>query len=363
MRKLTELRARAPLTKQTRERRRVITARITFAFCLLSFAFSPLIQAQPPYPEPQGWVNDFARVLDAATREKLNDLVSDLEKQTTAEIAVVTVETTAPLTPKQYAVELFNRWKVGKQGKDNGVMILLAVKDRRVEIETGYGVEGILPDGKVGEIIRTYMVPYFKNNRWGEGLVAGTQQIAGVLLEDFKASQTTSGKVERSLKTGGSLYIAGWVYFALWILYLLVQNARNRALSLGTSALITLPGLLLLFFSFFPFIIPSILGVLALVQNFRHHCPRCGNWIRIQKRTLRPASYAIAGLREVVYDCPACRYHTVEMERIPRRVRTSPWYAGGGSYGGYSGSGRSSGGSFGGFGGGSSGGGGAGSSF
>ncbi|HWP49248.1 MAG TPA: TPM domain-containing protein [Candidatus Limnocylindrales bacterium] len=332
--------------------------------CLLGWVLILPIQAQIQYPEPQGWVSDFANVLTPQIREELNNLITDVEKQTTAEIAVVTVESTAPLTPKQYATELLNRWKVGKKGKDNGVLILLAVKDRRIEIETGYGVEGILPDGKVGEIIRTYMVPYFKNNRWGEGLIAGTQQIARVILEDTQTSPTSSKKVERRLPTGGFLYLSGWIYFIFWIFYLGIQNLRNRALPLGLLALLTLPGLFYLFFAFFPFIIPFIPGAWASVQNLRNRCPRCGNRMLVQKNTLRPASYSSMGLREVVYTCPVCGYHEVKMETTPRLTRTS-YYGpyGGGSFGGFGGSGRSSGGSFGGFGGGSSGGGGAGSSF
>lgn len=109
---------------------------------------------QAHYPAPQGRVNDFAHVLDIATERTLDALIDEVEQRTTAEIAVVVVETTAPLPPKSYVTELFNQWGVGKHGEDSGVMILLATQDRRVEIETGYGVEGILPDGKIGTIIR-----------------------------------------------------------------------------------------------------------------------------------------------------------------------------------------------------------------
>src|SRR5690606_33123274 len=142
--------------------------------------------AQNPYPQVQGWVNDFAQVIDAPTEAKLNALIADANRQTTAEMAGVVVETTARDTPRQYVTALFNQWGVGRRGADNGVMILLALNDRRVEIETGYGVEDILPDGKVGEIIRTSMVPYFRRQQWGEGLLAGSQQIARILQQDYQ---------------------------------------------------------------------------------------------------------------------------------------------------------------------------------
>jgi uncharacterized protein len=122
--------------------------------------------AQAPLPAPQeGRVHDFAQVLEPATTAQLNALAAEVEQRTTAELAVVVVHTTAPLTPKEYVTALFHHWGVGKRGSDNGVMVLLAIHERRVEIETGYGVEGMLPDGAVGEIIRTAMSPSFTHER------------------------------------------------------------------------------------------------------------------------------------------------------------------------------------------------------
>lgn len=333
---------------------KTVLLKVIFLVLILSLS----IQAQDQYPQPQGWVNDFAHVLDTPTKDKLNSLVTDLEKQTTAEIAVVVVETTAPLTPKNYVTELFNRWGVGKKGVDNGIMILLAIKDRRVEIETGYGIEGILPDGKMGDIIRTYMVPHFKNNQWGEGLLAGTQQIARVILEDYKATLTPSEKATRekeAIELDSFLPAMGWAYYVIWILYVFIQNMRNQLMPSTTLAIISLPGLFFLLFSFFPFIIPFGLGIWAIIENVRHRCTQCGKWLFIRKKTLRSPTYSSAGLREVVYDCSMCRYHEVKMETIPKLTRSSS----GSSSGGWS----SGGGSSGSFGGGSSGGGGAGSSF
>jgi len=86
---------------------------------------------------------------------------------------------------------LFDNWKPGKKGKDNGVLILLAIKERRWRIETGYGVEGILPDGVCGEIGRDYMVPYFKQNEYSEGLYQGVIKIAQVIGKDANIELNT----------------------------------------------------------------------------------------------------------------------------------------------------------------------------
>jgi len=153
---------------------------------LLAFFILPLFVYAENLPQPTGWVNDFAGVISADDKEKLNSLIGGLEEKTSAEIAVVTVTSIAPYDENEYARLLFDNWKPGKKGKDNGVLVLLAVKERRWRIETGYGIEGILPDGLCGEIGRNYMVPYFKEGRYAEGFYQGTLKIASVISGETK---------------------------------------------------------------------------------------------------------------------------------------------------------------------------------
>jgi uncharacterized membrane protein YgcG len=327
--------------------------------------------AQEPFPAPQGRVNDFAQVLDASTKAQLNALVAQVEQRTTAEIAVVVVHTTAPLTPKEYVTALFNRWGVGKRGIDNGVMVLLAIHDRRVEIETGYGVEGILPDGKVGEIIRTAMLPAFKHNRWGEGLVAGTQRVAQTLLEHTPTLRPPAEPRRPAMAARDVVYWIGWVYFVGWLGVLLIHWVRHYTISSRVLALITVPGVGFLVWAFVPFIVPFLIGLFPLAAHVRARCPACGLWLSRRKNTLRTPTRD--KLRETTYDCLACGYHDVQLA-IPGHGAwfgsSGPgdhsWSGGLGSNSiGTSGAGSGSVGSGtgGSFGGGSSGGGGAGGSF
>ncbi len=138
--------------------------------------------------EPQGWVNDFANVIDPTYKNKINSLILEVERKTTSEIAVVTVESIAPYDEKEYARALFEKWGIGKKGKDNGILVLLAVKERRWRIETGYGIESILPDRLCGEIGQNYMVPYFKEGKYSEGLYYGVAEIIRVITQDTKAT-------------------------------------------------------------------------------------------------------------------------------------------------------------------------------
>lgn len=163
-----------------------------FVFALIcNFAF-----AAGDIPQPVGWVNDFAGVIGPQDYEKLNSLISRIEEETSAEVAVVTVDSIAPYDEKEYARLLFDNWKPGKKGKDNGVLILLAVKDRLWRIETGYGVEGVLPDALCWKIGRDYMVPYFKQGQYAEGLYQGVSAIfkalSGEALPDAKRKDINS---------------------------------------------------------------------------------------------------------------------------------------------------------------------------
>jgi len=132
-----------------------------------------------------GWVTDQANILSPATEARLNQMISQLETENGSEIAVVTVPETAPsATPKEFATNLFNYWKIGKAGVDNGVLLLISTGDRRVEIETGYGVEGILPDARVGSIIQNKITPRFKQGDFEGGTLAGTEALVVALKTD-----------------------------------------------------------------------------------------------------------------------------------------------------------------------------------
>ena len=113
-------------------------------------ALSALAQGVPNY---DGRVNDFAGVISPEMKSKIDSLISEVEEKTSAEIAVVTVKTVKPYDEVSYARQLFDTWKIGKKGKDNGILVIVAPKDRRMRIEVGYGLEGTLPDGLAGDII------------------------------------------------------------------------------------------------------------------------------------------------------------------------------------------------------------------
>ncbi len=136
------------------------------------------------------YVNDFAGVLDAATLASLNDLCQQVDQKAHGQIAVVTVKTTDGEDVFSYAVDLYQKWGIGKKGSDRGVMILLATQDRKFGASVGYGLEPILPDGKIGGF-RREAVPYLARGDYAEGLSLMTSAIADVIAKDAGVTLNT----------------------------------------------------------------------------------------------------------------------------------------------------------------------------
>lgn len=171
-------------------------------FCVVLFLLMGSLAwaADPPLPNYSGYVNDFADAIDANTTQKLEGLCRALEKKTSAELAIAVVKSVAPLDPKTYAVKLFEKWKIGKKGKDNGILVLLAMEERRVEIEVGYGLEGVITDARAGEILDKYVIPFFKQGKFGEGLYNGAAALAERIAQ---TADQEMGEEYAAKKAGG----------------------------------------------------------------------------------------------------------------------------------------------------------------
>ncbi len=197
--------------------------RFYIAIILISLLCLPKAGYSQNISAPQGWVNDFAGVITIDYRNKLDALIQELEEKTSSEIAVVTIQSIAPYDEKQYARLLFDNWKPGKKDKDNGILVLLALKERAWRIETGYGVEGILPDGLCGEIGRDYMTPYFKKGSYGEGLYYGVSELAKVISQESNVKISAAGNTRpiehksSEITFSDIIFIIGFIF----ILYLI----------------------------------------------------------------------------------------------------------------------------------------------
>jgi len=145
-------------------------------------AWSPVAAQQ--YPTLTQPVNDFAGVIDAASAAELDRQIRALDATTQDALVVVTIKTFAPASSiEEYAVELFERAGIGRKGRDNGVLVLMSLDERRVRIEVGYELEQFITDGFAGDVIRQQMLPAFRSGRYGPGLVAGVYRVITRIAE------------------------------------------------------------------------------------------------------------------------------------------------------------------------------------
>ena len=158
-----------------------------FACCLLFIFFAALTTADAqqklPALKPVGYVNDFASVLSQSTKFQLTALCREVDQKAHAQIAVVTVKSLDGRPIEEFSVGLATKWGIGPKQSERGVMILLAVEDRRYRFEIGYGLESILPDGKTGAIGRE-AVPYLRDGNYDAAVLLMTQRVAEVIAQD-----------------------------------------------------------------------------------------------------------------------------------------------------------------------------------
>ncbi|MBY0496613.1 MAG: TPM domain-containing protein [Cyanobacteria bacterium] len=194
---------------------------------------SARVEGQEQIPELTAPVNDFAGVIDPQSKDDIEALVRKLQNATGDVIVVATIKTFQPAYGdlKSYAVTMFeNRGKgIGEKGKDNGALIVLAIDDRQVQIETGYGLEGFITDGFAGETSRS-MTPFFRNGDYGQGLLSGTTRLAqriaearGVNLDLAPIAQPQSER-----RSGGRFPIGFWVVLLIIILNIGRRGRRRR---------------------------------------------------------------------------------------------------------------------------------------
>ncbi len=136
-------------------------------------------------PLPGRAVNDFANVIPAQQEARIESMIDELELKTSAEIAVVTLASLDGGEIDDFTNRLFEKWGVGQKGKDNGVMFLAAMQDRKMRIEVGYGLEGAIPDATAGRIRRDIITPYFKANNPGSGIQAGVAALAQEIAQEY----------------------------------------------------------------------------------------------------------------------------------------------------------------------------------
>jgi uncharacterized protein len=208
-------------------------AALLLALLLLVAAALPALAA-PRLPALTGRVVDGAGMLDAADEAAIHQKLAALEEKTTDQLVVVTLDSLQDYAIEEFGVALGRAWQIGQQGKNNGVLLIVAPKERKVRIEVGYGLEGVLTDTLAGNIVHNRILPLFRQGRMSEGIVAGVDDIVDTLTGDADAVAERAKGARRDDDEGFdpvSLLIFG--FWALMVLGSIGQSLRPHGGSRG----------------------------------------------------------------------------------------------------------------------------------
>jgi uncharacterized protein len=266
--------------RPSRDRRRLtLTGPLAIAVLLVAtVGAEPLTGIPNPRTRDGTWVTDTAGMLRADTIARLNAAIGDLERTHGVEMAVVVIRSLDGLSIEDAAVKLFELWGIGKKNRDNGLLFLWSSGDRRVRVEVGYGLEGALPDGKVGAILDAYVIPRFKSGEFDTGVLAGVDALLRVARnEPVDIPSPRSESYEKS-----------WGIWA-WLLGL------GSAIPAGLG---------------------SLFGFRKWRRNRRRRCPECRTLMNRLAETeddsaLEEGQQAEERVGSVDYDvwkCPACSH-------------------------------------------------------
>jgi uncharacterized protein len=207
---------------------RIIGFLLLCLVCVLSVGYASAQDQTIPSPVGDIYVQDFAQVLTESEKAGIRSLGRALEDKTTAQTAVLTVDTTGDQPIQEFSNTAFRQYGIGSKSSDNGVLIVLAMADRKVWIEVGYGLEGRLPDGKVGRILDEYTIPYLKNQQPNLAIDQTYKIVTKEVLNEYglEENQLTIGSPpslpQQAQPTGGS-GIPSWLFIIIAVVVLFLD--------------------------------------------------------------------------------------------------------------------------------------------
>ncbi len=180
------------------------------------------------WPQPLGYLSDFAHVVPSDKSQAIQSLLYELEQKTGVQVAVVTVDSLEGGDVDGAAADLFKTWGIGHKKKDDGVLVLISIQDRKDRIEVGYGMEGVLTDGQMGLIRREGMEPYFKQGDYGLGLWNAAAAIAGIIAQNAGVTLAEQASVQpMAAQQRGSLGMRG-TFFLFFLLFSILMSFTRR---------------------------------------------------------------------------------------------------------------------------------------
>ncbi|HDZ61921.1 MAG TPA: TPM domain-containing protein [Nitrospirae bacterium] len=209
------------------------------ALILLLFMFLCLFavttSAEVSLPDrPSNYVVDLAGIINDNVESDLNRYLMELEQKTTAQMVVLTIQSLEGESLEDLSLQIaHDKWKLGQKGKDNGVLLLVSLQDRKYRFEIGYGLEGVLPDSFVGQIGRDYLVPYFREGDYSKGIFTASLAVVSTISSDAGVEITGMPKLRASSRYGsrqrGKPSILSTIFsilFFIGLIYLFIKHPR-----------------------------------------------------------------------------------------------------------------------------------------
>lgn len=168
-------------------------------------------------PQLKGRVNDYANIIGKNDEIEIENYLSSLDSQTGIQLVVLTIPSLENDSLENFSMKVVNNWELGQGGKDNGVLLLISYDERKIRIETGYGLEDKLTDMKSGLIIRNVIVPEFKLGNYSEGIKKGVRNIVGIVSGD---EEIVEKSVLEDEEEEGS--VAGIFFMIVWIIFIII---------------------------------------------------------------------------------------------------------------------------------------------
>jgi uncharacterized protein len=186
---------------------------IIFIILLLLLAGGETFAEEVQLPAPVGdiYVQDFANVLSEPERAELRRMGRALEDQTTAQVAVLTVDTIGEQTIEQFANEALRQYGIGGAETNNGLLLVLSTNDRLIKIEVGYGLEGRIPDGKAGRILDQYAIPFLQNDQPNKAIIETYKALAGEVLAEYGETGLQAGEAVPQPASSEGIKIPSWL--------------------------------------------------------------------------------------------------------------------------------------------------------
>jgi uncharacterized protein len=206
---------------------------------LLCMLFPLSVLAAPG--QPASYVVDNAGVIEEGARSRLAGVLQELEQKTTVQMIILTVPSTEGIPIEQYSLQQAERWGLGRKDKDNGLLMVIAVKDRKYRFETGYGLEQILPDSMLGSIGRSYLVPAIKAGDYTKGVMNATSVIALTIADAQGIKLSGLPEVRQSGRRPHGSPIGAFIFF---IIFVIILSSLSRSRSGGILQAILLGTLL-----------------------------------------------------------------------------------------------------------------------